>query len=62
MARVNAFAGTSAYCRRFRPGIPAALTAAVADALTLFANRGVLTEDNAFTVLTAHRLSAHEGR
>lgn len=110
---MNAFAGTSAYYRRFRPGIPVALAAlldqaaptdsprrlldigsgpglvvrallqyfdnlftdphlfrdrrdnfelAVTDALTPFAVSGVLTEDNAFTVLTARRPSAHEGR
>ncbi|MDO0936561.1 methyltransferase domain-containing protein [Streptomyces sp. DG2A-72] len=35
---------------------------AVANALTPFADRGVLTEDNAFTVLTARRPSTHEGR
>ncbi|WP_107083697.1 methyltransferase [Streptomyces viridochromogenes] len=35
---------------------------AVTNALTPFADRGVLTENNAFTVLTARRPSAHEGR
>ncbi|WP_055522511.1 class I SAM-dependent methyltransferase [Streptomyces graminilatus] len=34
---------------------------AVANVLTPFADRGVLTEDNAFTVLTARRPSTHEG-
>ncbi|WP_280886904.1 methyltransferase domain-containing protein [Streptomyces sp. LBL] len=34
----------------------------VANALTPFADSGVLTEDNAFTVLTARRPHAHEGR
>jgi trans-aconitate methyltransferase len=35
---------------------------AVTNALTPFADRGVLTEDNAFAVLTARRPTAHEGR
>ncbi|MEU9396117.1 class I SAM-dependent methyltransferase [Streptomyces sp. NPDC048324] len=35
---------------------------AVTNALAPFAVSGVLAEDNAFTVLTAHRASAHEGR
>jgi trans-aconitate methyltransferase len=35
---------------------------AVTNALTTFADSGVLTEDNVFTVLTARRPHAHEGR
>jgi trans-aconitate methyltransferase len=39
-----------------------AFEVAVTNALTPFANKGVLTEDNAFTVLTARRPSAYQGQ
>lgn len=39
-----------------------AFESAVTNALTPLADSGVLTEDNAFTVLTARRPNAHEGR
>ncbi|BBC30643.1 hypothetical protein SGFS_019370 [Streptomyces graminofaciens] len=61
MAYVNVFAGTAAAPHLFGVRCYASEPTA-ANALTPFVDRGVLTEDNAFTLLTACRPSAREGR
>ena len=61
MAYVNVFARTSAAPHLFgvrRDDFELTVT----NTLTPFVERGVLMEDNAFTLLTACRPSAREGR